>query len=750
MSLPDADHEIVTAELGREPTPAEAALFENLWSEHCAYRSSRPLLGAFESEGDGVVVGPGDDAAVVAVPEPDAADDVPAARDPDDYTDTYLTFGIESHNHPSYVDPYDGAATGVGGIVRDTMSMGAYPIALADCLYFGDFDREHSRYLFEGVVEGIADYGNSIGVPTVGGSVAFHEGYAGNPLVNVACVGLTDADRVVTAEAKAPGNRLVLVGNATGRDGLGGASFASEDLAEDAETEDRPAVQVGDPYTEKLLVECNEALVDEDLVRSARDLGAAGLGGASSELVAKGGLGARIELDRVHRREPNMNALEILLAESQERMCYEVAPADVDRVRELADRFDLGCSVIGEVTEGNYVCTFEGETVVDADAEFLADGAPTDDLPAATPETAERDLPDPDLAAAFEAVVAAPTTASKRWVYRQYDHEVGTRTARKPGDDAAIVAIREVAESAGPAGTNPDDFGDAYWDGATGAAEADGVGLAISAGASPAWTSAAPYDGARAVALENATDLAAKGAVPLAAVDCLNGGNPENPDVYGGFTGIVDGLADMCAALDVPVVGGNVSLYNDSQAGPIPPTPTLAMLGTKRGYDAPPAELAPDADSELLLVGRSGDALGGAEYLAQFDGTDAFPALPENPAAVVSTLAAVARADATLATHDVSDGGLAVALAELVTDDVGADVSLPDRVAAFEETPGRAVVQTTDPAGVAEAFDGVAPVTRLGEPTDDGTLRLTVGDGTVTADAAAIREHRRVIERELD
>ncbi|EMA61555.1 phosphoribosylformylglycinamidine synthase subunit PurL [Halorubrum kocurii] len=747
MSLSEPDHELVVAELGREPTAAEAALFENLWSEHCAYRSSRPLLSAFESEGDQVVVGPGDDAAVLALPEPDAAD-VPAAdRDADDYSDQYVTFGVESHNHPSFVDPFDGAATGVGGIVRDTMSMGAYPIALLDSLYFGGFDRERSRYLFEGVVEGISHYGNCIGVPTVGGSVAFHGGYEGNPLVNVACVGLTNEDRLVTATAQEPGNKLVLVGNGTGRDGLGGASFASEDLAEDAETEDRPAVQVGDPYAEKRLIECNEALVDEDLVRSARDLGAAGLGGASSELVAKGGLGARLDLDSVHQREPNMNAMEILLAESQERMCYEVAPEDVDRVAALAERFDLGCSVIGEVTDGNYVCEFAGgdeesEVVVDVDAEYLADGAPMNDLPSETPARPDRALPDPEpsLEEAVESVVAAPSTASKRWVYRQYDHEVGVRTAMKPGDDAAVMAIRETAGDGDADGGDP-----------------EGVGLALSSGANPNWTEAAPYEGARAVALENATNLAAKGAVPLAAVDCLNGGNPEKPAVYGGFKGIVDGLADACADLDTPVVGGNVSLYNDSVEGPIPPTPTLALIGTRKGYDAPPAALDADraSDSELLLVGAGdadGGALGGSEYLAQAGGSDRFPTLPDAEtdglADLVASLAAVARLESTLATHDVSDGGLAVALAELVTDDAGADVTLPDRVAAFEETPGRLVVQTTDPEAVAERA-GDAPVLRLGDVTTDGTLSLSVGDDGVALDADALRELRGVIEREL-
>ncbi|WP_435178614.1 phosphoribosylformylglycinamidine synthase subunit PurL [Halorussus sp. AFM4] len=703
MSLSEPDRELVVAELGREPTPAEAALFENLWSEHCAYRSSRPLLSAFDSEGERVVVGPGDDAAVVEVGD-----------------GTYITMGIESHNHPSFVDPYDGAATGVGGIVRDTLSMGAYPIALADSLYFGEFDREHSRYLLEGVVEGISDYGNSIGVPTVAGSAAFHPDYEGNPLVNVACVGLLDDERLVTADAKEPGNKLVLVGNATGRDGLGGASFASEDLSEDAETEDRPAVQVGDPYTEKLLIEASEALLDRDLVEAARDLGAAGLGGASSEMVAKGGLGAEIRLEDVLQREPNMNALEILLAESQERMCYEVRPENVDAVKRVAEKYDLGCSVIGEVTEGNYVCTFEGETVVDVGAEFLGDGAPMNDLPAEEPTQPERDLPDVDLESAVEAVVGHPNTASKRWIYRQYDHEVQVRTATGPGDDAAVLALRE--------------------------AEA---GLAISSGAEPNWTTVAPYEGARAVALENATNLAAKGATPLAAVDCLNGGNPEKPDVYGGFKGIVDGLADMCRDLGAPVVGGNVSLYNDSPSGPIPPTPTLAMTGTKEGYDAPPAGLS--GEGTLLVVGDDGgNRLGGSEYLAQAGGTDRFPALPENPREVVETLADVADDEATLAVHDVSHGGLAVALAEMVTEDAGADVSVESVAALFAETPGRAVVETTDPDAVRAAFDDVAPVAEIGRADGSGALALSVGGESVRYDAAEIAALRDVLARELD
>jgi len=713
MALAESDRELVVEHLGREPTAAEAALFENLWSEHCAYRSSRPLLSMFDSDGEQVVVGPGDDAAVVSLPG----------------GEMFLTMGIESHNHPSYVDPFDGAATGVGGIVRDTLSMGASPIALADSLYFGGFDREHSRYLFEGVVEGISHYGNCIGVPTVTGSVAFHEGYEGNPLVNVACLGLVAPDRLVTAEAQSAGNRLVIVGNGTGRDGLGGASFASEDLSADAETEDRPAVQVGDPYTEKLLVEANEQLLEDGLLESARDLGAAGLGGATSELVAKGGLGARIELDALHQREPGMNALELLLSESQERMAYEVRPENVERVRETAERYDLGASVVGEVTEGNYVCTFEGETVVDVDATFLGEGAPANDLEMAERPEPERELPAVPPGAAVEAVVGSPNTASKRWVYRQYDHEVQTRTALRPGDDAAILAVRDA-----------------------------GVGVAFAAGADPNWTAVAPYQGARAVALENATNVATKGAEPLAAVDCLNGGNPESPEVYGGFAAVVDGLADMCARLNLPIVGGNVSLYNDSPAGPIPPTPTLALVGTKEGYDAPTLSL--DGGADLLVVGDrplAGDVeprLGGSEYLAQFGGHDRFPALPKSPAALVSTLTEVADRETTLATHDVSHGGLAVTLAEMVSPDAGAEVALDSSEPApsllFHEQPGRVVVETTAPDELRAAFDGVAPVTRLGTSNGSGTLSLTAGTETLALDAETLADWRDCIAETLD
>ena len=722
MSLEPADRERIGEQLDRELTTTEALLFENLWSEHCAYRSSRRLLSAFDSEGSQVIVGPGDDAAVVALPTAEDADPV------------YITVGIESHNHPSFVDPFEGAATGVGGIVRDTLSMGAYPIALTDSLYFGPFEREHSRYLLDGVVEGISHYGNCIGVPTVGGSLVFNQGYTGNPLVNVACVGLIDdPDRLLTAVAQRAGNKLVLIGNATGRDGLGGASFASEDLAEDAETDDRPAVQVGDPYAEKLLIEVNEALLDEGLVESARDLGAAGLGGASAELVAKGGFGATIELERVHQREPEMSAFEILLAESQERICYEVEPDAVQAVVDLAAHYDLEAAEIGTITEGNYVCTFDGRRVVDAPATLLADGAPLYELPGTSPPSPARSHPEVALETAFERVLGAPNTASRRWVYRQYDHEVGVRTAMGPGDDAAVIAIHEaVGESGEP------------------------VGLTISAGAEPGWTACNPYEGARASAVENATNLAAKGATPLAAVDCLNGGNPETGEVYGGFSDVVAGLADACRELAIPVVGGNVSLYNDSTSGPIPPTPTVAMVGTRVGTGAPPMRFA--GEGSVVLVGDRVQAgaqarLGGSEFLAQCGGSDRFPTVPDSIDGFLDRLARVADEDSTLAVHDVSNGGLAVTLAEMVTEDAGASLELAPgdpQGLLFNEATGRAVVETTAPKLVVDAFEGVAQTAVLGESVERGELEITVGESTVSIDKDRITALRGSLAELMD
>ena len=711
MALAPADHKLVVDALGREPTPTEVALFENLWSEHCAYRSSRPVLTAFETEGEHVVVGPGDDAGVVALDD-----------------ETLLVLGIESHNHPSYVDPYDGAATGVGGIVRDVMSMGAYPIGLVDSLYFGPYDRDHSRYLFEGVVDGIADYGNAIGVPTVGGSVTFHPGYRGNPLVNVGCVGITHVDRLVRGVAQDVSDKLVIVGNATGRDGLGGASFASEDLDEDAAVEDRPAVQVGDPYTEKLLIEANEELLDRDLIRAARDLGAAGLGGATSEMVAQGDLGAVIDLDRVHQREPNMNATEILLAESQERMAYEVDPDDVEEVLAVAERYDLGASVVGEITEGHYRCRFDGEVVVDVPASLVADGAPVEERTGAVASQPRRERPVVSFEEAVETVLTSPNTVSRRWVYRQYDHEVGARTAVRPGDDAAVLAIRE----------------------------AD-LGLALTSGAEPNWTSVNPYTGGASVALEQASNLAVKGAEPHVAVDCLNGGNPKKPEVFGGFRGVANGMASLLSSLEVPIVGGNVSLYNDSEYGPIPPTPTLFMLGVTEGVEVPRHRATPGAS--LLIVGEpilAGDdvSLGGSELYTTLEATDRLHDLPDEPADVIDALNSAGRHEGTIATHDIAHGGLITALAEMVHEDAGLHVDIEADVdpltLGFHERPGRTLVLTDDPEGLRETVGETLSVEEIGQGTEDARLDGSIAGERIDLDIDTLTQWRTLFERTLD
>ncbi len=665
MELSDDDYALVEDELGRPPNRIEEALFVNLWSEHCAYRSSRPVIADLPTEGDNVVIGPGDDAAVVEFED----DDV-------------LAVGMESHNHPSYVDPYDGAATGVGGIVRDILSMGARPIALLDTIYFGDFDRQKSRYLFEGVVEGIADYGNSIGVPTVGGQTYFDESYNGNPLVNVVCVGLAKEDKLLTADLKEEGNTLVLVGAASGRDGLGGASFASEDLSEDAESEDRPAVQVGDPYTEKLLIDATMEI--RQYARAARDLGAAGLSGASSEMAAKGDKGAHLVLDDVHLREP-LNALEILLSESQERMLFEVEPDDVDHVLEIAERYDLEASVVGEVTDGRFVAEHEGETVVDLPPEFLADGAPTHDLEREEPDETEPPAPYEPTREGVLAALADPNNASKEWVYRQYDHEVQTRTVVKPGDDAALLHV-----------------GDS--------------GLALSAGCDSERVSARPYSGGYETVVENVANLAAKGARPLAFVNCLNFGNPERPSVYGEFEDAVEGMGDAAADIGVPIVGGNVSLYNESEefGTAVNPTPSVAALGIADSPDAPRASV------DDVLVGTP---------LLLLDATDDATALHE----VADDIAE--NADAA---HDVSTGGLAVALAEMVGDN-GVRATVADDEL-FNAEPGRVVV-----AGEADDFGGAYDVERIGEVADDG-LTVELDDGALELGRDEIEEARGALE----
>lgn len=672
--LPENDLKIVTEKMGREPNLVEQGCFLNLWSEHCSYRSSAPLLKTFTTTGERVIIGPGDDAAIV------------------DFGNGWvLAVGMESHNHPSYVDPYNGAATGVGGIVRDVISMGARPIALMDPLYFGPLNSPKNLYLFEHVIKGIAGYGNCIGVPVVRGEVFFDEAFSGNPLVNVAAIGLARKEDIVTACAQKAGNKLVLMGSTTGRDGLGGASFASRDLSEESEAEDRPSIQIGDPFTEKLLIEATLEIIKKGYVRSCRDLGAAGLAGASSEMASKGNLGMHIIADNVILREEGMVPYEILIAESQERMLFEVEPENVQAVLDIAKKFDLNASMVGELTkELNYTVEFNGEIVADIPIKLLTEGAPTFERPSSAP--APRDEGDkPAMPKDFKKkvlkVLSSHNVASKKWIYTQYDHEVQLRTVMKPGDDAGILRI-------------------------------DGnEGIAVSCGCNPRHTLLDPYQGGKGTLVENAMNLAVKGARGIAVVDCLNFGNPEKTDVYWNFKHSILGLGDGCRELSIPVVGGNVSLYNESEEFKtvIPPTPSIGLVGYISDVRiAPPGVFTKEGDT-IILIGTTKDEMGGSEYysLAGKKMNGRVPQVPENTADIVDAIIKLIESRKVSASHDVSIGGLAAALCEMCVN-IGASVNLspvgpgmrPDDVL-FSESHARAIISTSEPEAVRGMLDGI-------------------------------------------
>lgn len=661
--LSATDLSTIRATLRREPTDVELAAFENLWSEHCSYRSTKRLLKTLPTTGKNVILGPGDDAAIVRFSEK-----------------TALAVSMESHNHPSYVDPHDGAATGVGGIVRDVLSMGARPIALMDPLYFGPLDREKNRYLLEHVVDGIGGYGNCIGVPVVRGDLAFDAGYNGNPLVNVVCVGIVHPDRYITARVKQPGNHLVLIGASTGRDGLGGASFASRDLSEDAEALDRPSVQIGDPFTEKLLIEAILEMAETGKVVSCRDLGAAGLAGASSEMCST--FGGLIHADRVHQREPDMRPVEIMLAESQERMLIEVRPADVALMGRIAEKYDLRWSDIGEViADPRYVVMFHGKTVADIPIAFLCADAPEclwetaaypGEKPFSCPEGPLKDL--------ILGVLAHPEVAWKNWVMEQYDHDVQLRTIALDSD-AAILRL-----------------------------EGEEHGLALSCGCNPRQIFLSPSNGAANAVYENAANLACVGAEPLCIVNCLNFASPVHPDISWQLEACVRGMGEMARAMDIPVVGGNVSLYNESDemGTRINPTPSIGMVGRVR----PVRPARPVPGMGLALLGTCGDDLGGSVLDAVFSCGGSPP-----PAADPSLVEGVRQLVIThpdVAVTDLSQGGLAGALATFLP---GAAVQLEDPVLTtlFSETYGRYLIAFRDKEQLREL-----PCRIIGEVTSGG------------------------------
>jgi phosphoribosylformylglycinamidine synthase subunit PurL len=627
LGLTDAEYNLICEKLGREPNDVELAMFSLLWSEHCAYKHSRKLLRRLPTEGERVVMGPGENAGAVDIGSGYA-----------------VAFKVESHNHPSAVEPFEGAATGVGGILRDVFALGARPIAILDSLRFGELDSERSRFLLDGAVRGIGHYGNSIGVATVGGEIYFEAPYEHNCLVNAMCVGIARQDAMVRAAAAGVGNAVVLMGASTGRDGIGGASVLASAELGDGDEAKRPTVQIGDPFEESKLLECCLELLEKGLLVSLQDLGAAGLTSSAGEMASAGGVGIDLDVARVPLREADMEPFEIMVSESQERMLGVVEPAKVAEVLAVCEKWQTGAAEIGIVTDsGNVRVLRDGETVGEMPVEALVDGCPLYDLEPAEPEGwiyGNRATLDPGTSAeeSLFALLGSPSVASKRWAFEQYDSIVGSRTARRPESaDAAVLALPETGNAI--------------------AVSIDGNGRRVACD---------PYAGTVEAVLECAQNLACVGAEPLGLTNCLNFGNPEKPVSAWQLDRAVSGLADTCEALGVPVVGGNVSLYNEGPEGPIYPTPVVGMVGELPDPSAAaPSAFANEGDA-IALVGPFSPSLAGSE-LAKLRG-ELEMGLPQPDVATVAAACAAVRdavrAGVLASAHDVSDGGLAVALAE--------------------------------------------------------------------------------------
>jgi phosphoribosylformylglycinamidine synthase len=717
--LTEHEYGILVAMLGREPTFTELGIVSALWSEHCSYKHSRPVLKTLPTQAPYVLQGPGENAGVISIGDGMA-----------------VAFKIESHNHPSAVEPYQGAATGVGGILRDVFTMGARPIAMLDSLRFGPLDSARVRYLFGGVVKGIGDYGNSVGIPTVAGEVMFDQSYEGNPLVNAMCVGIMHERDLIRAKAEGVGNPIMAVGARTGRDGIHGASFASEDLSEASEAK-RPRVQVGDPFTEKLLLEASLELIASGHIVAIQDMGAAGLTSSSAEMAARGDVGVTIDVSRVPVREEGMTPYEILLSESQERMLVVAKRGHEDDVRAILTKWDLTAEVIGEViaepvyrvTEGErVVAEFPGSQLVTACPVYSPEARESDEIRALRERdvTAIPELPEEsDPVWTLERLLSSPTIASKRWAFRQYDTTVRTSTVVPPGDgDAAVVRVRGSEKA-----------------------------LAMKTDCNGRYVYLDPRNGGRTAVAEAARNVACVGGRPMAITNCLNFGNPKRPEVFYQFREAVAGMAEACRALGTPVTGGNVSLYNENPSGAVYPTPVIGMIGVVDSLEDVTRSRFPETEDAIVLLGEPTDELGGSEYLARIHGIVA--GMPprcdlERERATIDALLEAIAAGLVHSAHDCSEGGLAVALAECAIGNaerfVGAEVALdewgdlPLRALLFGEAQARIVVSTPEPQRVLEvaARHGV-PAHTIGKvrPGSD-TLSITAAGRTMDAPLARL------------
>ncbi len=660
--LSQSEYELIVQLMAREPNYEELSLFGVMWSEHCSYKNSRAQLKKFPTKGPQVIQGPGENAGVVSVGD-----------------GLGVAFKMESHNHPSAIEPYQGAATGVGGIIRDIFAMGARPVASLNSLRFGLPDNNRTRHLLSGVVAGIAGYGNCMGIPTVAGEVYFHPSYQGNPLVNAMCVGLVDENKIFKGSATGVGNIVMVVGARTGRDGIKGASFASEELSDD-DPDKRPNVQVGDPFMEKLLLEATLEILERDLVIGLQDLGAAGLTSSASEMAGRAGNGLYIDIEKVPLREEGMAPWEIMLSESQERMLLVVDPAKVAEIQQIFDKWDLSAAAIGEVTDdGRFTVRRGREILASVPAGLLTDQAPVNIRPQSEPayykEKMSADfsllLNYGDWGDLLKKLMASPNICSRRWIYEQYDHMVGLNTVLRPGGDAAVLRL--------PGGPK---------------------GLALTSDCNSRYVYLNPRRGGAIAVAEAARNVACTGARPLAITNCLNFGNPENPEIYWQFAQATDGLAQAAEALNTPVTGGNVSFYNEYNGQPILPTPTIGLVGLLGDIGNRVTSEFKKAGHLVALVGRSREELGASEAHFLLTGRDEgqVPEIDLKVAAALNDFLVEAASRRLLASaHDCSEGGLAVALAESsVAGQIGFDLKWEEEIstaaALFGESQSRVVL----------------------------------------------------------